>query len=98
MHRLVMLTVAAVPLVLTSLRMPSPTLTWWTTNALEKVRPNEGPPVDLKKEVSIAAARNEFEPFQIVLRATSQQIDDVDVDISDFRGPDNAIIPKRNFA
>src|SRR5262249_8813963 len=40
--------------------------------------------------------RNEFEPFQLVLRSTSQQIDDVDVEISDLRGPQSAVITKQN--
>jgi hypothetical protein len=96
MHRLLMLTVAAVPIVLTSIRPPAPALTWWTTTALEKVRPSDNPPSDLHKTVSLAAARNEFEPFQIVLRATSQQIDAVDVEMSDLRGPQNSVIGKQN--
>src|SRR5579862_2542781 len=96
MHRLLMLTVAAVPLVLSSMRSPAPALTWWTTTALEKVRPDDSPPSQPAKLVSIAAARNEFEPFQIVLRATSQEIADVDVDMSDLRGPGGATIGKQN--
>src|SRR5438128_1079226 len=95
MHRWLMLTIAAIPLVLTSLRTPTPGLVYWTTSALDKIRPNDVPPSASSTQVSISAARNEFEPFQIVLRAESQQIDDVDVDVSAFQGPNNAVIAKQ---
>src|SRR5213594_3254470 len=84
MHRWLVLTIAAIPLVLSSLRTPAPGLDWWTTSALEKIRPYDRPPAAPTKSVSIAAARNEFESFQIVLRAESQEIEDVDVEISDL--------------
>jgi hypothetical protein len=97
MHRILMLAIAAVPLVLTSFRTPAPSLIWWTTTALDKVRPSDSPPENLNKSVSASAARNEFEPFQIVLRAVSQQIDMVDVEVSDLTGPQGAVISKQNF-
>src|SRR5215467_11617964 len=97
MHRILMLAIATVPIVLTSVRTPAPSLVWWTTTALDKVRPSDSPPENLNKSVSVSAARNEFEPFQIVLRAVSQQIETVDVDVSDLTGPHGAIISKQNF-
>jgi hypothetical protein len=39
---------------------------------------------------------DEFEPFQIVLRAGSESVDDVDVAISDLHGPRDAVISNRN--
>jgi len=96
MHRWVMLAIAAVPLVLTVYLTPTPAFLWWTATALEKISPNDNPPTEPKKSASIAAARNEFESFQIVLRAQSQQIDAVDVEISDLHGPKNAVITKEN--
>jgi hypothetical protein len=98
MQRLIMLTAVALPLVLTSFRAPAPGLTWWTTHALDKVRPGDSVPSDLNKSVSIAAARNEFEPYQIVLRSESQSVNDVDIDVSDLRGPKGAVISKQNIA
>src|SRR5262249_40975333 len=98
MHRWLMLAAAAVPLLLTSFREPNPHLSWWTTHALEKVRPYDGVPEKPSKSVNIAAARNEFEPFQVVLRAESEDLANVDVEMSDFRGPAGNLIPERNAA
>src|SRR5215471_7770263 len=97
MHRILMLAIAAVPLVLTSFRPPAPSLVWWTTTTLDKVHPSDSPPENLDKSVSVSAARNEFEPFQIVLRSVSQQIEMVDVEVSDLTGPQGAVISKQNF-
>jgi Glycoside hydrolase 123, catalytic domain/Glycoside hydrolase 123 N-terminal domain len=97
MYRLFMLTIAAVPLIV-SFKTPVGGLTWWTTHALDKVRPNDPVPASPPQSVSIAAARNEFEPFQIVLRSGSERVDDVDVAISDLRGPHDAVISNRNVS
>src|SRR5262245_58551586 len=96
MQRWLMLTLAAVPLLMTSFRTLSPGLSWWTTHALDKVRPDDSVPASLNKSVSIEAARNEFEPFQIVLRAEAESMEGVDVDITDLRGAKGAVIPKQN--
>src|SRR6185436_17163353 len=96
MQRWLMVAVMALPVVLTSFRTPSPGLKWWTTHALDKVRPDDSIPNQPDKSVSISAARNEFESFQIVLRAESQEFDGVDVEISDLRGPRAGVISKKN--
>jgi len=88
---------AAAPLLLTSLRSPVPGLEWWTATALVKIRPLDPMPDGAAKAVSIAAAKNEFEPFQIVLRAQSEQLSDVDVEVSDLKGKGNSSIPKRDI-
>src|SRR5215467_2404488 len=79
MTRWPFLPLAAIPLVLGLLRpaAPSPALVWWTTHSLEKVRPYDRIPEHAPQSVKIQAARNEFEPFQIVLRAESRAIDAV---------------------
>src|SRR5215475_1343599 len=97
MHRILMLAIAAVPMLLTSVRTPAPSLDWWTTTALDKVRPNDALPENSNKTVSVSAARNEFEPFQIVLRAVSQEIEMVDVEMSDLTGSQGAVISNQNF-
>jgi hypothetical protein len=63
---------------------------WWTTHALEKVRPGDRP--RQAGPIALIAARNEFEPFQLVLRAGDARIDAVDVAMSDLLGPGGARI------
>ena len=98
MHRWFMLVAAAVPLLLTSFRVPNPHLMWWSTHALEKIRPYDSAPAKPARSVTISAARNEFEPFQIVLRSEAEDLNNVDVEMSDFRGPSGYVIPERNAA
>ncbi|HUP42696.1 MAG TPA: glycoside hydrolase domain-containing protein [Thermoanaerobaculia bacterium] len=61
-------------------------LVWWTTHALEKVRladpPGAGPWRD--GPVELQAARNEFEPFQLVLRAEGRALRGIDAEITDL--------------
>lgn len=88
---------AAVPLVVTLERSSTaPNLVWWTTDALEKVRPYDHEPKELTQSANISAARNEFEPFQVVLKAAAAEITGVDVDITDLQGPANAVLSKNN--
>jgi len=90
--------IAAVSLLLSVLeRERTPALAWWTTHALEKIRPSDREPEQPSHTVKIFAARNEFEPFQIALRTESQDIDGVDVDVTDLRGPGGAAISKDNI-
>src|ERR1051326_4223353 len=95
MYRWILMALAAVPLFVTLERPFSvPNLLWWTTDALEKVRPYDQAPKELNRAVNISAARNEFEPFQIVLRMQASDIHGVDVDITDLSGPAGAAISK----
>jgi len=94
MQRWVVLTTIALPMLFAAIRPAAPRLVSWTTHALDKVRPYAEPPAQLKTSVELFAARNEFEPFQIVLRAGGNDIRDVDFEISDLAGPHGAIIPK----
>lgn len=93
MTRWPFLPLAAIPLVLGLLRpaAPSPALAWWTTHSLEKVRPYDRIPEHAPQSVKIQAARNEFEPFQIVLRAESRAIDAVDIEVTDLQGKSGVI-------
>ena len=50
-----------------SVEPPQP-VTWWTAYPLAKVRPFDPVPNAPAKSVDLYAGRNEFEPFQIVLR------------------------------
>lgn len=55
----------------------------WAENSLVKVRPNDAPK-PLVSAIDISAARNEFEPFQVIVRAENRSLRGVDVDLSDF--------------
>ncbi len=70
--------------------------TWWTTHPLAKVKPLDPVPSAPAKSVDLYAARNEFESFQIVLRAGSTELSGVDIDFSDFRTSQGAEISKEN--
>ncbi|HEY2381700.1 MAG TPA: glycoside hydrolase domain-containing protein [Terriglobia bacterium] len=92
MSRWSFLALATVPLLLSFLRpAPQPALTWWTTGDLEKIRPSASEPPNATHGAKIHAARNEFEPFQLVLRAQGQDVDGIDVQVSDLRGPRETI-------
>jgi hypothetical protein len=78
--------------------MPAgPSFVWWVTSEVEKVRPDDPPPSKSENSVHIFAARNEFEPFQIVLRAERQDVRNVDIAASDLKGPGGALISKQNI-
>jgi hypothetical protein len=73
------------------------TIISWTTDALVKVRPSDAIPSQPAHEVHLWAARNEFEPFQIVLRADKQAVHDVDVEVTDLAGGPGTIPAKDNI-
>ena len=51
-------------------RLPSPPgATLWTTTTMDKVLREAAPPTQTGDAISISAARNELEPFQVVVRA-----------------------------
>jgi hypothetical protein len=87
MSRWYFLALAAIPLLLRLLRpVPAPELTWWTTGSLEKIHPSDTMPEKAPHVVKIQAARNEFEPFQLALRAQGQNLEGVDVEVSNLQG------------
>ncbi len=69
-------------------------LTWWVEPATRKVMQDRAP--QAVRAVQIEAARNEYEPFQVVLRADGGALDNVSARISDLIGPDGAVIPAEN--
>lgn len=75
----------------------SPPFRYWTTSALEKVRPADPVPSPAAQAATLFAARNEFEPFQLVLRAESKPVSEVDVEVSDLAGPGGAVLSRRNI-
>ena len=92
MSRWYFLALASIPLLLGLLRpAPSRGLTWWTSGSLEKIHPSDTEPGNAPHKAKIHAARNEFEPFQLMLRAQGEDIDSVDVEVSDLRGTTQSI-------
>jgi glycosyl hydrolase family 123 len=93
-----LLALAGLPLVWSAVPpLPPADFTWWTTDALVKVRPYDPQPDGASKKATIKAARNEFEPFQVILRAENNDIDGIDVNIGDLKGPGSASIPKSSI-
>ena len=70
---------------------------WWTALPLTKVRPLDPTPSTLATSTRLFAARNEFESFQIVVRADGKDLQDVDIDISNLRTKDSAEIAQENI-
>ena len=75
---------------------PPQAFNWWTTHPLAKVKPLDPVPDVPVKSVDLYAGRNEFEPFQIVLRAKSSDLVGVDIVFSDFRTAEGAGISGKN--
>jgi hypothetical protein len=70
---------------------------WWIADSLTKIKPQDAFPNSPVKRAALYAARNEFEPFQIVLRAESQDIAGVDIEFSDLRTSQGSIISQNNI-
>jgi Domain of unknown function (DUF4091) len=54
----------------------------WAENSMVRVFP-ETPPTS-KNSIEIAAARNEFEPFQVIISARTRKLEDVTATVSDL--------------
>ncbi len=62
----------------------------WSVDSLTRVSRNE--PVGERKSISISAARNEWEPFQVVITGPYQEITECSLSVSPLIGPDRAQI------
>ncbi len=54
----------------------------WAEDPLVKIQPDT--PVNSKHSIAIAAARNETEPFQIIISSPHRKLEDVTVSVSDL--------------
>lgn len=70
---------------------------WWVTHGAIKIRPADAPPARGAQSAELYAARNEFEPFQVVLRG-DPPLEKADVDASDLKSDSGAVIPKSQIA
>ncbi len=69
--------------------------TVWSVSGMERVG-REDPPRE-KRRLELFAARGEYEPFQIVVRAKTKRLTHVNLTLSDLRGPKGAVIGKENL-
>src|SRR6516225_4753179 len=67
----------------------------WTAPSLHRVGMTEAP--GNTTEVNLAAARGEYESFQIVANGAAKGIGNVNVTISDLQGPGGQVIPRTSF-
>jgi len=66
----------------------------WSENSLTKIQPAT-PVKPRPSAIYLSAARNEYEPFQVVVRSIGGALRGVDVDLSDFHGGRGAKISCR---
>jgi len=64
---------------------------------LSKIKPMDPFPVSPVKSAALQAGRNEFEPFQIVLRADDKDAADIDIEFSDLRSSHGDLISRTNL-
>lgn len=74
---------------------PSP-MTVYTVDGLTRVRPHDAPRA--AQPVHIKAARNEYEPFQVVVRAGEERLKGVNMEVSDLRSARGSIISRQHIA
>src|SRR5215469_14071975 len=67
----------------------------WTAPSLHRVGMTDAPAS--VTEARLAAARGEIQSFQIVTSGASSGLSNVNVTVSDLRGPNGQVIPKNDF-
>ena len=67
----------------------------WTAPSMHRVGMSEA--AGNTSEVNLTAARGEYESFQIVANGAGKGLGNVNVTVSDLRGPGGQVIPKTNF-
>ena len=76
----------------------TPPFRWWIADSLAKIKPLDPVPGALVKSAVLHAGRNEFEPFQLVLRTDDQDLSDVDVELTDLHAGKHAVISRSNLS
>jgi Glycoside hydrolase 123, catalytic domain/Glycoside hydrolase 123 N-terminal domain len=79
-------------------RAGAPAMTVYVVNGLTRVRPTDAPPDAAVTIAAIQAARNEYEPFQVVVRAGAGGLAGVDMAVSDLHGEGGTLILRRHVA
>jgi len=73
----------------------SPGLNIWATSGMERIDIAAQP--GSLSDISLYAARGEYEPFQIGIRASQSSLTNVNVSVSDLTSSNNQIISKSNI-
>ena len=71
-------------------------LTYWIVHGTARIKPDDLPMGN--QTIAIKAAKNEYEPFQVILRAEDENLKNVDVSVSDLVGENGHRIEKENIA
>lgn len=71
---------------------------WWIVDSFAKIKPLDPVPGTPLKSATLQAGRNEFEAFQIVLRADDKDVSDIDVEFTDLRGSQGVEVARNNLA
>lgn len=74
---------------------PDIALKMWVVSGMERIGIDNRPRT--ATEINLYAARGEYEPFQIGIRAWQQNLTNVNVSISDLCGSNHRIIPRENL-
>ncbi len=82
-------------MLLMSSRCLAADFTHWVVHGTTRVKPDAQP--EDNTTASIKAAKNEYEPFQVILRS-HENLKNVDVSASDLVGPDGQRIGKENIS
>lgn len=70
----------------------------WTESSMNRVLVNSLPPRILTLSAHIALARNEYESFQVVVRAApGRTLENCTVEVGDLHGPDGAILSQEHL-
>jgi hypothetical protein len=67
----------------------------YAVDGLARVRPNA--PVRVASSIAICAARNEYEPFQVIVHAGTRPLSGVNVTATDLRSNNGAVISASNL-
>lgn len=67
----------------------------WAASGMERVDQNV--PASGLECIQLYAARGEYEPFQIVVRAEAAKLTNVNIALSDLYGPNNSVITRDNI-
>ena len=77
----------------------------WVTSAMEAIERNQSAPATIwggdrsneMKTIQLMAAKGEYEPFQIVIKAPQTNLSNVNVTVSELANADGAVIDRQNI-
>src|SRR5690242_7894651 len=76
-----------------AMKAQSPTV--WVTSSLQRVGPSDAAGSGIS--IDLSAARDEYESFQVVVRAPITGLTHVDITVTDLQGPNGQTISKSAF-